>query len=398
MIRMAWMCPAVLLLVWMAATVVAAQEPIAGTSSETPSTRPQGVRAEAQLWHYGAYLDLSYGLDFNFPSNHLFRNRTTTPRVNELDLNMGMAYVRKDISSQSSWGLEFAAQGGEDAKNFGFHVNQPKVGSSDQLRHFGRANVSYLAPVGRGFTLQAGLFNSLIGYESLYAKDNANYTRPWVGDYTPYLMFGINASYPVNDQLTATLYVINSYFHLSHPNNQPSYGGQIAYKPSARWTLKETIYYGPEQADTSIEFWRLFSDSIAEWKDEALTLAFENQIGTEVLAVPGRPRTFWWGAEFVARWNINGPWSVAVRPEFYWDRNGRLTGFEQFVKAVTSTLEYEVPYWWTNAIFRLEYRFDESTGPGGGFFKNGNFPTGQPMLTPGQHLLFFALLWTFDSP
>jgi hypothetical protein len=98
------------------------------------------------------------------------------------------------------------------------------------------------------------------------------------------------------------------------------------------------------------------------------------------------------------RWHIAGPWTIAVRPEFYWDRNGQWTGNQQFVKAITSTLEYRVPYRWTNAMLRLEHRYDESTGKQGGFFKDGNFATGQQMLTPGQHLLIFGLLWTFDSP
>ncbi|WP_447978762.1 hypothetical protein [Candidatus Nitrospira bockiana] len=38
------------------------------------------------LWRYGAFTDLAYTLDFNFPQNHRFRNRSTTPRVNELNL------------------------------------------------------------------------------------------------------------------------------------------------------------------------------------------------------------------------------------------------------------------------------------------------------------------------
>lgn len=41
-------------------------------------------------------------------------------------------------------------RGGQDAKDFGFGVNVPKVEGSDALRHFGRANMSYLAPVGNG--------------------------------------------------------------------------------------------------------------------------------------------------------------------------------------------------------------------------------------------------------
>jgi hypothetical protein len=354
---------------------------------------------ETPTWHYGGFVDLGYSLNFNFPTNHLWRNRSTTPRVNELDLNMAAVYLRKDAIEKSRWGTELLVHGGQDAKDFAFHVGQPKVGSSDELRHFGRANVSYLAPLGRGLTIQAGLFNSLIGYDSLYAKDNIHYTRPWVGDYSPYLMFGGNAAYPVSDQITATVYVINSYFHLSHPNSLPSYGGQLAYKPTSNWTFKETVLYGPEQAQTALQFWRLFVDMIAEWKSDRLTVAFENQSGTEILAsVPGEPRVFWTGALVTGRWNVHGPWSVAVRPEFYWDRNGRLTGFEQIVKAFTTTLEYRLPYQWTTTILRLEHRFDESRGPGGGFFKAGEIQPGVVGLTPAQHMLVFSAIWTFDSP
>ena len=59
---------------------------------------------EGQLpnWHYGGFVDLGYSLDFNFPENHLFRNRATTPRVNELDLNMAGVYVRKDATTDSA--------------------------------------------------------------------------------------------------------------------------------------------------------------------------------------------------------------------------------------------------------------------------------------------------------
>jgi len=391
------------LLLWLLPAVVCAQEPPGGPPPEPEalesSPTPPSVWTPPPDWHYGGFVDLAYSLDFNYPSNHLFRNRTTTPRVNELDSNMGAVYIRKDISNGSPWGMELTGQGGQDAKEFGFAVNQPKVGSSDQLRHFGRANVSYLAPVGNGLTVQAGLFNSFLGYDSLYAKDNFNYTRPWGGDYTPYLMFGINTSYPFNDRLTGALFVINAFFHLSHVNNAPSYGGQLAYKLTERMTVKETLYYGPDQADTSLRYWRLFSDSIVEWKGDDVTVAFEYQVGTESTAgVPGSPRVFWTSALLPIQWRIGGPWSVAVRPEFYWDPNGRLTGFDQLVKAVTTTLGYRVPYRWTNTILRLEYRYDESTGSGGGFFKDGEVSPGVVGLTPAQHLLIFSAIWTFDSP
>jgi len=383
----------ILLMLWRAEPPVLAEQPVSGDSAAGQAASPP-----SPVWHYGGFLDLAYLLNFNFPANHRWRNRTTTPRVNELDLNMAGVYVRKDATELSRWGTEWLIHGGQDAKEFAFAADAPKVGASDQLRHFGRANVSYRAPLGKGLLIQAGLFNSLIGYDSLYAKDNINYTRPWGGDYTPYLMFGINAAYPLTEQLTGTLFVINGYAHLAHPNNSPSYGGQLAYQPSSNWTVKETLYYGPDQANTSPEFWRFFSDTITEWRGEKVLLAFEYQIGTETIAVSGSPRAFWTAALLPIRWNIAGPWSVAIRPEFYWDRNGRMTGSEQFIKAFTTTLEYRVLYQWTTTILRLEHRFDESRGVGGGFFKDTEIQPGIVALTPTQHMLVFSAIWAFDSP
>jgi hypothetical protein len=70
-----------------------------------------------------------------------------------------------------------------------------------------------------------------------------------------------------------------------------------------------------------------------------------------------------------------------------------MTGSEQFIKAITATAEYRLPYQWTNTICRLEYRYDDSTGAGGGFFKGSD-----NTLTPGQPMLIFSVIGTFDSP
>ena len=95
------------------------------------------------------------------------------------------------------------------------------------------------------------------------------------------------------------------------------------------------------------------------------------------------------------RWHIAGPWSVAVRPELYWDPDGRMTGYRQFIKAITTTLEYSVPLGNTSLAVRAEYRYDDSTGPGVGFF---NPATDGATLISGQSLFFFSCLWSYNSP
>ncbi|MCP9456663.1 MAG: porin, partial [Nitrospira sp.] len=288
--------------------------------------------------------------------------------------------------------------GGYDTVDFAFLPGEKKVEGADMLRHVHRANVSYLAPMGNGLLVTVGLFESLMGYESLSAKDNANYTRSWTADYSPYLMFGFNVLYPVNDRLTISPFVINRYAHLSYTVAQPSYGVKWSFRFLPHLTVQQTLYWGPDQTDASLEFWRLYANHIVEWKSEALTIAASYDVGTENVAHrPDSPRAFVMSGTLTVRRQVTDSWAVAVRPEFYWDRNGRWTGSEQFVTAITSTVEYKVPFPWLTTVTRLEYRYDRSTGVGGGFFKNGQQASGAPFLAADQHLLLFGLLLFFEA-
>ena len=196
-------------------------------------------------WQLSGFADIGVLGDFDTPSNRLFRNRGTTPRVDELDLNMVGVGVKKAASEAHRWGAELTIHAGRDSEIFGFSATAPNIDGADWLRHLGPTNLSYLAPAREGLALQAGIFSSLIGYDSLYAKDNFAYTRPWGADYTPYLMLGVNASYPFTKSLTGTFTVVNGYWHLANANDVPSFVGQIAVTASNQVNVKQTVLYGP---------------------------------------------------------------------------------------------------------------------------------------------------------
>jgi hypothetical protein len=67
------------------------------------------------------------------------------------------------------------------------------------------------------------------------------------------------------------------------------------------------------------------------------------------------------------------------------------------VKANTTTLEYRIPYRQAAAIVRLEHRVDDSRGPGGGFFSDGQVQPGVVGLQPTQHLLILGVILTYDA-
>ena len=371
--------------------LAAQDEPRPAAPSTTLSD--QNAASSNTPWQYGAFADVGYLLDFNHPSNHLFRSRGTTFHVDNLYVNMAGAYARKKASEQSRWGAELTAHAGKDSEVFGFSATAPNI---DGLRHLGPTNVSYLAPLGKGLAVQAGIFASLIGYDSLYAKDNFNYTRPWGADFTPYLMMGVNASYPINDKFTGAVFVVNGYWHLANANSVPSSGGQIAYKASSHVTVKETVLWGPHQTDTSHKYWRSLSDTIVERKGDRITFAFEYTYSSERVVASGKRRALMMACQVPVHWVLNKQWSATVRPEVFWDRDGRWTLARQTIKAFTTTLEYRIPYKETNTILRMEHRWDDSRGPDGGFFRGAELAPGVIGLTPTQHLLIFGLIFTFD--
>lgn len=103
------------------------------------------------------------------------------------------------------------------------------------------------------------------------------------------------------------------------------------------------------------------------------------------------------GSAIFSQWRFSKAWAIGVRPELYYDPDGTMTGARQFIKGVTTTLDYKWLYGWTTTLFRLEYRFNNSTGPQGGFYTGGQVAPGVIGLTPSQNLLFFSILWSFDS-
>lgn len=357
-----------------------------------PSAFAQSARESAPSWQYGGFIDAAYLFDSNHPSNRRFRSRGTTAHVDEVDLNMAGLYLNKPAAFVSPLGLELTVHAGKDAEVFGFSATAPNLEGADVLRHLGPTNVSYLAPVGNGLTVQAGIFNSLIGYDSLYAKNNLTYTRPWGADFTPYLMLGANASYPITEKLVATACITNGYWHLARANDVPSSCAQLTYKPIDHVAVKQTVLYGPHQADTSLTLWRVLADTIAEYRNDTWTSAFEFFIGTERVAGAGDPRALWLSAQLPFHWLVHPRFGVTIRPELYWDRDGRTTGFRQTVVANTAMVEYRVRFRDASAIVRLEQRVDYSRGREGGFFYGDD-----NRLVPRQHIVVLALILTFDG-
>jgi len=376
----------------MISAAIADDRPTASAEYESGTDRTGPLPGN---WHYGAYLDVAYALDSNNPENGLWRSKATTFELGEPKINMATGYIRKDTTPESRWGMEFGVQAGVDVDELvpapPPAANEP-VSNADFWKHFSGVNLSYLVPLGNGLNVTGGLIKGYPAYESYHAIDNPNYTRGYLTDFVPYFLVGANAAYPVKDNLDLTFFLVTGYNYLASPNSQPSYGLQLVWDASSAITFTQNLYYGPEQEDTALEFWRFFSDSILEWKRGPFLLAASFDVGTETQADQmGTPQNNWMSGALWGRWRFGEPWSVSVRPEFYWDPDGLITGAQQFIQAYTATLKYEFsPRPFHTLQASLEYRYDHSDGPEGGFYEGPN-----NRLVPDQHLVLLAFMWSF---
>lgn len=309
---------------------------------------------------------------------------------------MAMAYILKNPSEASRWGMEFGVHAGADVQGQIPHQDQNPIAGAHGLAQLSRANVSYLADVGNGLKLTAGLIHSFIGYESFYAGKNPNYTRTYMADYSPYFLIGVGGEYAFSETFSGTFYLVTDYNYLAFTGHQPKYAGQFKWAFAPEWSFNQSYFFGPQQANNAIAYWRGFSDPAVTWERENLLMAFAYDVGTEKRYTDGL-QTVWMASAIWSRWNFDGPWSVAIRPEVYWDPNGELTGSQQVIGAITTTAEYKLPIKESAALLRAEYRHDTSTGNQVGFY-NPNAVDAQftNQLVPNQNLFFFSVIWNYD--
>src|SRR3974377_1378557 len=73
-----------------------------------------------------------------------------------------------------------------------------------------QAYVALRTPVGNGLDWKVGVFDSIIGYESVESPNNPNYTRSYGHSIEPQTETGILASYRIHDMISASAGVANT--------------------------------------------------------------------------------------------------------------------------------------------------------------------------------------------
>jgi len=302
------------------------------------------------------YVDTSYTYSGN--KNVTFTdgtpNRVFDRQANSFNFNM----AELSISMQPDEGF-----GGVIVLNAGTDADVIAATGTNATDNFDvqQAFVSYKTG---GAHLMFGKFATLVGAEVIESPDNLNFSRSILFGYAiPFTHTGVRLHYDVNDMLSATIGVNNGWDNLKDNNKQKSVEAAISITPSDMFSLSVQGMSGLEDgvnngAGIIQQGNRSLIDVVATVNATSqLSFVVNADYGIQKRGTVTGTAAKWWGIAGYGNYQFTDQWRLAVRGEYFDDRDGFRTGTKQKWKEVTATLAFAPT---KHVELRGEYRHDWS--------------------------------------
>jgi len=247
--------------------------------------------------------------------------------------------------------------------------------------------VALRMPLGNGIDWKVGVFDSIIGYESVESGNNPNYTRSYGHSIEPQTHTGLLASYRFNDMVSASVGIANTIGAAINDRAQGPNGGTIAGLPNWRKAESYKTYMAsvavtvPENVGFltgSTVYGGIVNGFSDSYGDGQSSYYFGATLATPVTGLRcGASFDYLdihnfggetWSVAGYASFQATEKLSLHLRGEYLRDR-----GEQKFFTfdssdplsstnpdralAITATAQYDL---WKNVISRLELRWDHS--------------------------------------
>jgi hypothetical protein len=261
------------------------------------------------------YAELYYGFDFNTPSDN---NRpgfvVNHHRHNEVNVNLAMlrAIYNKD-RVRASIGVMA-----------GTYANVNLVGEPGVLKNIYEANAGFRLHKRRDLWVDAGIFPSHIGQESVIGMDNATLTRSMIAEGSPYYEAGVRLSYTsLNDKFYIALMHLNGWQRIQrrHGNSTPAGGLQITRRPNKNVTFNLSTFVGNDFPDT-IKRMRYFIDMYTTLKfAKRFEFTASIDLGMQEAAFTSSTYKYdeWLGTSLILRFQSTKRTAWVLREERFYD-------------------------------------------------------------------------------
>lgn len=314
----------------------------------------------------GGYVETFYQWNFNRPGNGLTAYRGYDTRHNTLTLQSAVVDVgfrAKDILAR------VALQVGHGPATI--YRDEPDLRGSDTVgdsdaqlwRYLQRASLGWQAT--KAVLLEAGIFPSTTGVESLAVKENWNWSRSTASTRLPNYHAGLRGTFELTPSVDLFAAVINGWNNIVDNNDEKSVIGGAHYRYTNKLTLSGS-YFGGVERDGGAPEGRPWRHGVETWVQadvlEWLQLAADGSAGFERTRFGTH---HWQTAAAYARLKLREWLFVAMRGDRIWeDAAGNADGGSEMILAPSKTMTSGTATLDVRPVkgisTRLEYRHDEA--------------------------------------
>jgi len=228
----------------------------------------------------------------------------------------------------------------------------PASAWSPQFNLIQEANIGFR--LNKKMWIDAGLFKTHIGTESLLPKDNIASSLSIITVYEPWWQSGVKLSYAPNDKLFLCFHILNGYNTFVTINKTKSVGIAATYTFSDKASLGYYSLYGDETPDTiNGTHLRLLNNLVFTY---ILTPKLKSVIGVDYISQENsgindpNKTAYVYSAIVTLRYQLKPKLGVYGRFEAFSDANGMLTGI--MLDAENNLTGYKL----TDYTLGLEYK------------------------------------------
>lgn len=187
-------------------------------------------------------VDTNYIYDYEHPIDHTLDETTEGERTGEFviqALGVGGDFHAGNMQGRilTQFGAVATAVPRNDAS---YSVGQWDL--ADAYRYLTEMYGGYHINYKHGLNIQVGDFLSFIGLFSYYSFDNWTYQPSYVSSNTPWFFTGLRAQFFPTNKLKIEPWLINGWQTYAKYNGREGFGGQILWRPSAKWDFVFNTY------------------------------------------------------------------------------------------------------------------------------------------------------------
>ena len=308
--------------------------------------------------YYGMYSDTSNADGFQkFP--------TSAPKTETFSLNivqLSAAYHSRNVRGM-----------------FTFHYGDiPRCAWSNEYNFIQEANVGMR--IAKKLWIDAGLFRTHIGLESIQPRENITYSLATTTYYEPYFLSGAKLTWNTSSKLTLQVNMFNSFNTFNETNKNKAFGLAALYEFNPKLSVTfNTIHCDESLIYASLKQSRTYNNLYLAYKSKRIDLGAEANFGIQQHSKlsDSTQTAIMYSGLLAAKFKLTVKHALYSRVEYFYDPDEILTGpvqngHHQLVGinlvGITAGVELKPII---NSYFRLEGRYLQTTGDEDIFLLNG---------------------------